>query len=214
MADTNMTPETNSAITQSSEVQNALLAKVAAIVETAKNHTHVCVLALTLAVAGAAHAEEPIVLASSALGTSGDAQGEIIDSSLNSAQIESQIIIIEADTAQIQNQRTIIQADTAQIQNQITIIETNVAELEAKGMDNFSDDDWDTINLLQDQLIELERSKTALSTEHVALSTEHVALSTEHVALVHKQTALMFKALKNDLRELAKELKEKTPQIK
>jgi DNA repair exonuclease SbcCD ATPase subunit len=213
MADTNMTPETNSAITQSSEVQNALLAKVAAIVETAKNHTHVCVLALTLAVAGAAHAEEPIVLASSALGTSGDAQGEIIDSSLNSAQIESQIIIIEADSAQIQNQITIIQADTAQIQNQITIIETNVAELEAKGMDNFSDDDWDTINLLQDQLIELERSKTALSKEIIELERSKTARYKEIIEFENEKQAV-YKALRKDLEGLAKEFKEITPQIK
>jgi hypothetical protein len=198
MADTNMTPETNSAITQSSEVQNALLAKVAAIVETAKNHTHVCVLALTLAVAGAANAEEPIVLASSALGTSGDAQGEIIDSSLNSAQIESQIIIIEADSAQIQNQ--------------ITIIETNVAELEAK--DVLTGENKRDRYLLKKQLIELERSKTALSTEHVALSKAQTALSTEHVALSKAQTALLIKALMNDLGELKKELKEKTSPIK
>jgi hypothetical protein len=130
MAATNMTPETSSEITRGIEVQNALLAKVAAIVETAKNHTQVCVLALTLAVAGAAHANEPIVLPSSELGTSSDAQGKITDSSLNSAQI----------------------------QNQITITETSIAELEAKGMDNFSDDDWNKISLLQDELIELLRS--------------------------------------------------------
>jgi hypothetical protein len=178
MADTNMTPDTSSETTQSSEVQNALLAKVAAIVETAKNHTHVCVLALTLAVAGAAHAEEPIVLASSEPGTSGDAQGEIIDSSLNSAQIESQIIIIEADSAQIENQ--------------ITIIEANVAELEAKGMDNFSDDDWDTINLLQNQLIEFQNQLIEFENEKQAQ---------------YKKTQKMLKGILN-------ELKENTPQIK